>query len=445
VREERGGARPDRLWLLVLAGGFPAAGVAVYEVLNSAREAEVRWTLVAAIVAVWLWAALAVRHRMRRGLLSASRVLASLRDGDYSARTPVATRGGDFDALFREVNTLGETLLQQRRSATESLLLLESVLDAISAAVVVADDAGCVVLANPAASRLLGVSVDGAVGRTLDELSMAPLLAGPVPRVERRAFPGGTGRWEVRRANFRREGRRHTLLIISDVSRALREEEQLAWQRIVRVLSHEINNSLTPVQSMATSLRRILGRELTGNVRAAEVDEALGVIASRAEGLVRFLSAYARLARLPLPSRRPVDIAELVRRAVALEARLQVRIAQGPPLHATVDAEQVEQLLINLVRNAADAALETGGGVEVSWRNEGAEAVVEIVDEGPGVRDATNLFVPFFSTKPGGSGIGLALARQIAEAHGGEVRLEDRTEHGGCRTIVRLPLDDAAD
>ena len=170
----------------------------------------------------------------------------------------------------------------------------------------------------------------------------------------------------------------------------------------------------------------------------------LEVIADRSESLSRFMEAYSRLARLPQPTFQPVDVGGWIRKVVALFTRLSVDVVPGPDLVIQADADQLDQALINLIRNAVDAALETGGAVRVGWavKTNGLEVWVE--DEGPGVPETANLFVPFFTTKPGGSGIGLVLSRQIAEAHGGSLTLENRKGGPGCEARLRLPLGSAA-
>jgi two-component system, NtrC family, nitrogen regulation sensor histidine kinase NtrY len=230
------------------------------------------------------------------------------------------------------------------------------------------------------------------------------------------------------------------LLVLSDLSRVLRAEERSAWQRLVRVLGHEINNSLAPIKSIAGSLRTLAGRGSRPPDWEQDLRSGLTVIESRSESLGRFMSAYAQLARLPPPRLGQMSVDEWVRRVAALETRLPVHVAPGPVVAVTADGDQLDQLLINLVRNAADAALETGGGVEVGWRVVGGMLEVLVDDEGPGLPDPGNLFVPFFTTKVNGSGIGLPLSRQIAEAHGGSLLLEPRRGARGARARLRLPL-----
>jgi signal transduction histidine kinase len=231
----------------------------------------------------------------------------------------------------------------------------------------------------------------------------------------------------------------HRLLVVADLSRTLREEERLAWQRLTRVLSHEINNSLTPIKSIAESLQNLLARDPPPADLGHDLKTGLGVMATRAESLRRFMAAYARLARLPRPRLEALEVDRWIRRVAALETRLPVAVVAGPPVRVAADLDQLEQLLINLVRNAADAALETGGGARIGWQAPAGRLEVWVEDDGPGLSDTENLFVPFFTTKPNGSGVGLALSRQIAEAHGGTLTLENRHDGHGCVARLRLP------
>jgi signal transduction histidine kinase len=293
---------------------------------------------------------------------------------------------------------------------------------------------------NRAGERLLAQPADQLLGRPAKDLGLAPCLDGLSPRIEDVAFPGGSGRWEVRRTTFRQEGRPHQLLVLADVSRPLRDEERQAWQRLIRVIGHEINNSLAPIKSIAGSLESMLARETMPDDWSDDLRRGLAVIAARSDSLSRFTTAYARLAKLPAPRRDGVNLAALVRRVAGVETRLPIRIDGGPDLTIRADPDQLEQLLINVLHNAVDAALQMGGGVGVSWRRDGRSCDVWIDDEGPGLPNASNLFVPFFTTKPGGSGIGLVLSRQIAEAHGGTLTLENRLDRTGCRAYLRLPV-----
>jgi signal transduction histidine kinase len=247
----------------------------------------------------------------------------------------------------------------------------------------------------------------------------------------------------VRRRKFWQGGQPHGLLVLADVSQPLREQERLAWQRLIRVIGHELNNSLAPIKSIAGSLGTLLTRPVPPEDWRDDMQRGLAIIASRADGLSRFTSGYAQLARLPAPNRQPTSLGAIVRRVAALDQRLAVAVDAGADVTISADAAQIEQLLINLVRNAVDAALETGGAVTVGWTaGDEQHVAVWVDDEGPGIHSATNLFVPFFTTKPGGSGIGLVLSRQIAEAHGGTLLLASRPGRG-TRATLRLPFEDS--
>jgi nitrogen fixation/metabolism regulation signal transduction histidine kinase len=295
-------------------------------------------------------------------------------------------------------------------------------------------------LTNRAGERLLAQPSERLLGRGASELGLAECLEGDTPRTAQMVFPGGIGRWGLTRSTFREGGLPHQLLVLSDLSRALREEERQAWQRLLRVLGHELNNSLTPIRSIAGSLQSLVTRAPLPDDWQEDVERGLEVITSRAEALTRFMQAYSRLARLPQPKFQPVNLGACVRRVVGLETRLPVGLRPGPELTIQADGDQIEQLLINLLRNAVDAALEAGGGAMVGWQRNGTNVEVVVEDGGPGLGSTANLFVPFFTTKPGGSGIGLVLSRQIAEAHGGTLILQNRAAQRGCEALLRLPL-----
>jgi nitrogen fixation/metabolism regulation signal transduction histidine kinase len=369
----------------------------------------------------------------------AANLLSALREGDYSIRGRGAAPGSATHVLMGEINALGATLQRQRVDAIESIALLTHVMQAIDVVVLAFDPAGRLVLANPAGERLFGASPNALLGRDAASLDVDQYLTGPTPRVVEPTFAPHGRRYELRRSGFRRDGIPHHLLVLADVSRALREQEQVAWQRIVRVLSHEINNSLTPIKSISHSLQRIVSRA-PDLPRRQDVIDGLSLIETRSGALGRFLRAYAQLAKLPAPQLRRFPLRALARRVVELEERQRVEVRGAFDLELNADADQLEQLLINLVRNAVDAALETGGAAWIDWTQDAAGLRLVVEDEGKGLPETANLFVPFFTTKPAGSGIGLVLCRQIAEGHGGALTLERRDPDRGSRAVLRLPM-----
>jgi two-component system nitrogen regulation sensor histidine kinase NtrY len=419
--------------LLAVAAGLPSALALVYVMWGQTYSFEVRWTLAAVVLAVWCGSAALAYQMVQRVLLLQANLLGALREGDYSIRGTGAKSGSAVDLVIVEINALGNTLQRQRTEALESTALLQSVMGAIDVAVFALDMDHRLMLVNPAGERLLGEPAARLLGRDAGDLHLAGCLEGDTPRLLDRPFGPESGRLELRRSTFRRDGKPHQLLVFSDLSRALREQEQQAWQRIVRV------NSLTPIKSIAHSIKRMISR-VPDIPRSAEIQDGLNLIETRSGALGRFLRAYAQLARLPKPQLRTFEVMPLAHRIAELENRLPVAVVATDNPSIKADPDQIEQLLINIIRNAADASLETNGRVSLDWKQADGSLQIIVEDEGPGLPDTANLFVPFFTTKPAGSGIGLALSRQIAEAHGGTLLLENRTDRCGCRAILRLPI-----
>lgn len=424
---------------------LPALAVAVV-LLHRHATPQAAAVGIGAVAAAALLCGGQLRRQLRRPLLSLANQIAGLREGDFSTRLPASSRPDALGDVFREVNELTELLHEQRLGALEATALLRKVMEEIDVAVFTFDPDRRLRLVNRAGERLAGRPAEQLLGKRADQLGLAECLEGEPGRLLERSFSGGFGRWSMRRSVFRDRGMPHHLLVLTDLSRALRDEERQAWQRLVRVIGHELNNSLAPIKSIAGSLGALLAKQPRPDDWEADMQHGLGIINARAASLGRFMEAYARLARLPAPRLASVPVAACVERVARLETRLTVAVGAGAALTVRADADQLEQLLINLVRNAADAALAHGesAAVGVDWHRVGDECELRVTDNGPGLGNTANLFVPFFTTKPGGSGIGLALCRQIAEAHGGRIALENRTDGPGCVGRVWLPLETAA-
>ena len=428
-----------RILLLTIAAGLPGTVAALILLWAGDYSTQTIVTAGLIILVLWALAASSLRHRIVFPLQTMANLLEALRESDFSFRARGARRDDPLGETLFEINALADTLRDERLGSLEASALLRTVMAEIDVAVFAFDDQRKLRLVNRAGERLLGRPLEQLLWRTADDINLASCLDGGAPRVLNIAFPGGSGQWQVRRGSFRQGGLPHTLVVLSDVNVPLRQQEREAWHRLIRVLGHELNNSLAPIKSIAGSLENIAAQEPMPQDWREDMRRGLSIIAGRTDALSRFTTAYTALARLPRPNMRAVDLSALVERVARLEMRKGIEIQPGERVEVQADPDQLEQLLINLMRNAVDAALETGGGVRVGWHQNSHRVSVYIEDEGPGLANPSNLFVPFFTTKPQGSGIGLVLGRQIAEAHGGTLTLEPRPGAKGARATVTLP------
>jgi nitrogen fixation/metabolism regulation signal transduction histidine kinase len=429
-----------RVALAAVASLTPILFVLAWMLFAEPRSSATRWSVAILVVLTFAILIAVVRAQIDYPLRTVANLISALREDDYSIRARGSSRDDAMSEVTRELNLLTRALRNRRFGEVEAAALVRSVLEHIDSAIFAFDERWRLRLVNRAGERLLGRPAVQLYSRTAADLGIEAFLGGDDTRIAEVVLPGGHGRFRIRRTMIREAGVPHVLLSMSDLSRTLREEERQAWQRILRVLSHELNNSLAPIRSIAGSLASILGRDPLPEGWQDDAQHGLEVIAERSAGLARFLQTYGQLARLPQPEVRPMAIADTVRHVAGLETRIAVAVVPGPDVTIRADRDQIEQLLINLVRNGTDAVLETGrGAVTLSWTAAPDSVEITVTDDGPGISAATNLFVPFFTTKPGGSGIGLTLARQIAEAHDGTLTLTNRPapDRG---TIARLRL-----
>jgi two-component system, NtrC family, nitrogen regulation sensor histidine kinase NtrY len=415
---------------------------------------ESRVAVIAAELFVWWLLAMALQEQTTRPLQTLANVIGSLREEDYSFRARNAAPEDVLGELSLEVNALADMLSGEKVRTIEATALLQRVVDEIDAPLFAFDPASALRLVNPAGEHLLRQAKARMLGRSAAELRLEPCLTAHNESVVELALNDSQARWLLRRSSFRQNGVPHSLVVLSDVSRALREEERRAWQRLIRVLGHELSNSLAPIKSIAGSLSsRVSATPMDADVRS-DLQRGLEIIEARSGSLHRFLEAYRKLAQMPAPVLREVPLAPLVARVAGLETRIPVAVHPGPGVVFQADPDQLEQMFINLVRNAADAILEASpasdGKSRAAWTEHSGKVVVHwdvsdedvtfiVDDSGPGLLNPSNVFTPFYTTKPNGSGVGLVLSRQIAEAHGGRIEIGNRAGGRGCSVKVVLP------
>ncbi len=437
--------------LLVSLPGLAVSGVLIW---LQPWSSGLKLTCFFAMLLVWWLLAMTLYEQTIRPVQTLSNVVSALREEDYSFRALGATTGDALGELSLEVNALADQLADQRLRAAEATALLRRVVEEIDAPLFAFDPARVLKLVNPAGEKLLQQAAVRLVGRTADEIGLADSLTTANEALVALPVNSSSARWLIRRSEFREKGVPHTLVVLSDVSRALREEERRAWQRLIRVLGHELNNSLTPIKSIAGSLSARLAEAELSTEQRRDFQRGLAIIEARTASLNRFLQAYRQLAQMPAPTLKRVPLLPIVERVAYLENRLPVTISPGPNVMLMVDSDQIEQMLINLVRNAVEAALDLAANsaanpasddtprkpeVTLHWIVEGQNVVLTVDDNGPGLLNPSNAFVPLYTTKSAGSGIGLALSRQIAEAHGGSIELTNLNGTPGCQARVKLP------
>ena len=435
-----------RIAIFAVLAALPGIVLSITLIWLQAWSRDARAGLTLALLFLWFLLTLVLLEQIVRPLQTLSNVVSALREEDYSFRAREANPNDALGELALEINTLADILTEQRIQTIEAAALLRRVVDEIDVPIFTFDPDRALRLMNAAGERLLQQASARVLGRTASELGLDACFEAPNATLVNLSYSTPNARWMVRKRSFRQNGVPHTLIVLSDVSRALREEERSAWQRLIRVLGHELNNSLAPIMSIAGSLATRLPQLDLPEQTKSDFQRGLDIIESRTASLHRFMQSYRRLATMPSPKLQSVELRSLAERVAVLETRLPVTIMQGPDVALSIDPDLIEQMLINLVRNAVDSALEqantsAGAESEVVLRWEQNDTTVKLImeDNGIGLLNPSNAFVPFYTTKQGGSGIGLVLSQQIAEAHGGTIELANRKDARGCIVTVQLP------
>ena len=412
------------------------------------------WVMVLANISIWLilltgligsllilYASYSIYQKISYQFRSISNLLEALIQGDYTLRARTDQTGGAFDQLVVAINGLAQRLSQQRWESVESQLLLRTIIDHIDVAIIALNQDNQISFTNPAADNLLQLKKMSASQELLQQLSFVQDLTSGCHQVVELSFGHQYGRFNVYVEEFREAGKQHKLLFITDIRMLLRSEERKAWQDLVRVISHEINNSLSPIASISQTLKRIIEREPQDAAVKNDLREGLNIISERAIGLSQFVDSYKQLAKLPEPHIQALAIRPLIEKIRLLFNHQPIIIETETDVTLLLDPIQFEQVLINLIKNAVEATALTNPGstINIRWAVSGQFFKLDICDQGSGISNPKNLFVPFYSTKKQGSGIGLVLSRQIIEAHNGRLTLSNQ-DSGGCCASIEVPV-----
>ena len=374
---------------------------------------------------------------------SLSNLLDAMNQGDYSLRA--SSVDGDIarNELVNSINNLAKRLNRQRLESIENQLLLRTVIDHIDVAIIAVNDDNELILSNPAANKLLQLPTSPSHTNNLSQqLSSVDSLVGGQSKVMKLTFAGHLAKYNVHVESFRYAGQQQKLLFLTDVSLLLRTEERNAWQSLVRVISHEINNSLAPIASISETLKRAMAKQQNTSQESSNLFEGLQVISQRANNLKDFVNSYRQITKLPEPKKKITSIANLVEKVIPLFQTNKILLGSSPEVSLSIDPILIEQVLINLIKNALESMQNESDDAQVLvfWQLHHQNLKLTIDDKGVGIDNYDNLFVPFYTTKKKGSGIGLVLCQQILEAHDGQLTLTNKADQAGCLACIELPL-----
>jgi two-component system, NtrC family, nitrogen regulation sensor histidine kinase NtrY len=387
-----------------------------------------------------------INYRINQSLLyqygNLNNLLNALVQGDYSLRGRFSHGDLVFNDLIGLINDLAQRLNTQRIESVESQFLVNIVLEHIDTAILAIDGTNKINFFNSSAKRLLELNEHDQIDELLEQLGCHSEAPAGYNKVVELQLKNQKGKYNVNIEEYRESGVKHKILFITDVRHLLRSEERRAWQRLVRVISHEINNSLTPIASISETLINLLERNDPEHRHSSELISGLSLIGERAQGLKRFVESYKQLAKLPDPQRKNVSVYTIFQKMRLLFGEDNIKIDCDQALQLYVDPVQLEQVVINVFKNAFESIgkVDSSKFVEVICVTKEYVCEIQILDYGSGIGKTENLFIPFYTTKKNGSGIGLALCRQIIEAHNGNISIFNRTDVQGCCVSIELPL-----
>jgi nitrogen fixation/metabolism regulation signal transduction histidine kinase len=445
----------DRLVRIVLIGfAFPLL-VALVLVFSSELSGYLSVLLSFIMLVAVAFTAFAIRQQVIFQLRTSTNLVEAMIAGDYSLRANNKDIDGALADFNQLLNGLADQLTQQSLITREQQILLEKVTDQIDVAIVAVDHDNNISLMNPAAESLFRERFDELEGWPAKSLGLQNVvkeaLENGVRKVTEFEIDRSKRKVYVRTDQYFVLGKQQILIFITDIQNLLREEERLAWQKLLRVLSHEINNSLTPIASISETLNDVLENRPKQDHHDMNLQqtmqEGLSVISERAHSLNHFIQDYRQLTHLPLPNKTVFDAKSFVQKITQLFEHSKFVLPEES-ISLFADGEQLQQALVNLFKNAEEANVANNvqdSEISINWARLSNMVHIEVLDKGVGINNPENIFVPFYTTKKKGSGIGLTLSRQIALNHGGDLSLENNSKNSGdnstgAKATLMLPI-----
>ena len=435
----------DRLVRIALLGASLPTALSIMFIVSAELSIYLKILLIFLLLVVVSYAAFAIWQQVIFQLRTSTNLVEAMTSGDYGLRANNKGVDGALSDFNQLLNKLAQRLAEQSLITREKQILLTKITDQIDVAVVAVDQERNLTLMNPAAERLFKKRFDELEGWPIKTLGLQNVMTEALNKVTEFEINKDKRKVYVRTDTYFELGEKHHIIFITDIQHLLRDEERLAWQRLLRVLSHEINNSLAPIASISETLTQSFKSEDESKPLSQDsrenLFEGLSVITERAHSLNHFIQDYQKLTRLPLPNKSEFSLRPFMQSICQLFEKSEFNVPDQD-MKVFGDPEQLQQVFVNLFKNAQEANLannQTSSSIKLEWYARSDNVVIEVCDQGTGINNEDNLFVPFYTTKKQGSGIGLTLSRQIALNHGGDLNLMNKLQGPGAQAIFTLP------
>lgn len=426
----------NRILRLALAIGLLPLLVLIVMLYQASLSIYLKLLITSLTLAFVTFSAFEIRRLITAQLRRATNLMDALSHGDFSLRAVIRGENSALNEFNHLLNSLADTMTQQSLVSRERQILLHKVIDQIDVAIVAVDHQDCISLMNPAAEKLLDATFSHLQGAPIKTLGLQDVLTNDYRQVIEFEIKQHRKKVYLHSDEYFEQGKRHRLIFITDIQEILRDEERNAWQRLLRVLSHEINNSLAPIASISESLYSSTLQEST-TLEPSDFQQGLAVISERSHHLNDFIKRYQQLSKLPDPSKSIVNVHHVLSSTVALFDDVLMNDVDES-LTCFVDESQLQQVLVNLIKNALQAC-EPSMATEkttIGVTSKPGQLEITVTDNGCGITNMDNIFVPFYTTKQTGSGIGLVMSRQIMRNHGGDLHLNNRQKSTGVIATV---------